>query len=332
MRQYSFLHNVALFYYIKSVFYLLPNRIAKARLKPILNSFSKLSMKEQECISSRVDYYNKLSSPVPTDDPRFLPISVMKPDVVLNGQRSGSRYVFDTLKYTRYFNPGEKANFLFGDITETPDIPTFVKSRPIHGDNTNSIVIPLDMVRHFHFLTDHKKFTAKKNVLIGRAFVAQPHRKRFWEMYFNHPMCDLGNINPNLKDHPEWLKPKISIKKHLDYKFILCIEGNDVASNLKWVMSSNSLAVMPRPTYETWYMEGTLIPNYHYMEIKPDYSDLEERMNYYIAHPEEAEAIISHAHEYVSQFLNRKRERLTALKVLDKYFRLTSSPAKSSSF
>ena len=62
----------------------------------------------------------------------------------------------------------------------------------------------------------------------------------------------------------------------------MALEGIDVASNLKWVMSSNSIAVMPRPTCETWFMEGTLIPDYHYIEIKPDFSDLEERLNQYI--------------------------------------------------
>ena len=100
----------------------------------------------------------------------------------------------------------------------------------------------------------------------------------------------------------------------------MSIEGNDVASNLKWVMSSNSIAVMPRPLFETWFMEGRLIPNYHYIEVKPDFSDLLERMDYYSAHPEEAEAIIKHAHEYVDQFRNSRRERLISLLVLKKYF------------
>ena len=40
----------------------------------------------------------------------------------------------------------------------------------------------------------------------------------------------------------------LTIREHLDYKFIMALEGNDVASNLKWVMSSNSIAVMTRPT------------------------------------------------------------------------------------
>ena len=96
-----------------------------------------------------------------------------------------------------------------------------------------------------------------------------------------------------------------------------------MATNLKWIMSSNSVAVMPRPTYETWFMEGRLVPDYHYIEIKADYSDLEERLHYYIAHPERAEAIIANAHRYVRQFRDRKREKLIALLVLDRYFRCT---------
>ncbi len=103
----------------------------------------------------------------------------------------------------------------------------------------------------------------------------------------------------------------------------MALEGNDVASNLKWVMSSNSLAVMTRPTCETWFMEGTLKPGVHYVEVREDFSDLPEKLQHYIAHPNEAETIIRQAHEYVAQFQNPKRERLIALLVMDKYFRLS---------
>jgi hypothetical protein len=115
----------------------------------------------------------------------------------------------------------------------------------------------------------------------------------------------------------------MTIDEHLEYKFILCIEGNDVATNLKWVMSSNSLAVMPRPRYETWFMEGRLIPNYHYVEIKADYSNLEDRLTYYIQHTNEALQIIENAHQYIAQFRDKKREDLISLLTLRKYFKQT---------
>ena len=44
--------------------------------------------------------------------------------------------------------------------------------------------------------------------------------------------------------NPKWIKNRMTINEQLQYKFILCFEGNDVASNLKWVMSSNSIAII----------------------------------------------------------------------------------------
>ena len=94
----------------------------------------------------------------------------------------------------------------------------------------------------------------------------------------------------------------MTINEQLHYKFILCLEGNDVASNLKWVMSSNSIAVMPKPKFETWFMEGILVADHHYILIKDDYSDLEEKLNFYIENPKKASSIIENAHKHVSQF------------------------------
>ena len=70
-------------------------------------------------------------------------------------------------------------------------------------------------------------------------------------------------------------------------------------------------------------MEGALIPNDHYTELTPVFSDLKERLAYYTAHPDEAIEISRHANEYVSQFFDKKREKLISLLVLQKYFRKT---------
>lgn len=42
-----------------------------------------------------------------------------------------------------------------------------------------------------------------------------------------------------------------------------------------------------------------------------------------MAHTDEAQAIIEHAHEYIEQFKNKKREQLISLLVLEKYFKMT---------
>jgi hypothetical protein len=154
--------------------------------------------------------------------------------------------------------------------------------------------------------------------MIGRAAVHQEHRKRFYEKYFNNPLCDLGQVNKN--GNQEWIKPKISIGEHLKSKFILSLEGNDVATNLKWIMSSNSIAVSPPLKMETWYMEGTLKPDVHFIGIDENYENLEEKLQYYIDHENEALEIIRNAKEYRAQFNDKNVENLISLLVLKKYF------------
>lgn len=70
-------------------------------------------------------------------------------------------------------------------------------------------------------------------------------------------------------------------------------------------------------------MEGPLQGGVHYIEIKDDYSDLEEKIRYYSTHPEEAKAIIRNAQAFVDQFRDKEREELISLLVLEKYFRHT---------
>jgi hypothetical protein len=313
LKQLSFIHqnNKVWYYFLNNLRRLFPSFIFRYRLEKKLRSLNELDV---EYIQKRVDYYNSLpdGTTLPEDTPELSQLKLGKKLKV---------YYFDSHEYTRFFNPQLKAEFLFGDIIHNPKVPSFVKSRPINGDNKNSIVLKLDKIRHFRLINDTKQFTNKKNMLVSRGQVYQPHRMRFLEMYFQHPMCNIGQIN-KFGDQ-RYLVDRMTVDEHLDYKFILCLEGNDVASNLKWVMSSNSLAVMPKPTYETWFMEGTLIPNYHYVLIKDDYSDLEERLVYYSEHTDEALNIIENAHQYISQFKNKKQEDLISLLVVKKYFERT---------
>jgi hypothetical protein len=120
----------------------------------------------------------------------------------------------------------------------------------------------------------------------------------------------------------------MTIDEQLQYKFILSIEGADVATNTKWIMSSNSLCFMTKPKFETWFMEGELIPNYHYVLIKEDYSDLEEKINYYIDNTSEAESIIHNANRYVDRFRDGKCEDWLHLKILEQYFDFSGQSRK----
>jgi hypothetical protein len=84
-------------------------------------------------------------------------------------------------------------------------------------------------------------------------------------------------------------------------------------------MSSNSLCMMPEPKFETWFMEGTLVPGVHYVKIADDFSDLDEKIRFYSEHIIEAKKIIKNANAYVKQFQNKNLEDYMCFKVLEQY-------------
>jgi len=297
--------NVKFFYYL-SVFgrKLRPKFLLRKKASVLLN---RDLTQQSEWVRFRINYYNKLSPQRSLSNDAIQIKDYKMPKKI-------RVYYFDSKQFLDYFNQQLKFQILPGDIIAIPDKPALVKSRPIAGDNANSVLLNLDKSRHFNFITDHVAFRKKKNRLVGRSEFAQAHRELFFQQYHSHPLCDLKRAFRS-SDHDY-----LSITGHLAYKFILALEGNDVATNLKWIMSSNSIAVMPMPTYETWFMEGTLLPDYHFICIKNDYSDLEEKLQFYIDHPEEAETIVKQANAYVKLFMDQAQEEFVSLHVLKKYF------------
>lgn len=297
-----------------------PNALYRARLSHWLHGWEERP--DADYIRQRVDYYCHLTADTPYDHDAW-----MKESVELRRQKKSPKkvYYFDAKEIARYFPDRLRWVLLKGDITHVPDIPVVVKSRPLHVDVANSTLLKLEKVRHFLFVDDPVAWRDKadKAVFLGDIGYRKPNREVFMNRWYGHPMIDAGTTNL-IEAHPEWQREKLTIGEHFGYKFIMSLEGNDVASNLKWVMSSNSIAVSPRHTVETWFMEGTLKPDYHYIVVKDDFSDLEERLNYYIAHPDEAEAIIRHAHEYVDQFRDEQREKLIQMLVLKRYLEITN--------
>ena len=70
-------------------------------------------------------------------------------------------------------------------------------------------------------------------------------------------------------------------------------------------------------------MEGEVSSNINYVQLKDDYSDRLEKMDYYTTHEDEALMIIKNAQNWVARFLDEKLEKIISLKVLDAYFKST---------
>lgn len=299
-------------FYSKNISQLMIPRIFFKKKLPELLA----SLKEHDLsyINGRVEYYNKLTTKFTVNH------GVSIKDYKNTGS---SAYYFDLLSILRYFSDELKVSYLFGDIKHVPEVPTFVKSRFIEADNAKAILLKLNTVRHYNFVRDRTKFQDKLDRAVWRGRVSnQKQRSDLLKLYHNHAKCDVGDTDKR-QVGTEYYKSHMSLSEQLEYKFNISIEGNDVATNTKWIMSSNSLCFMPKPKFETWFMEGRLTSNYHYVLLKDDYTDLEEKIDYYSEHPAEALEIIQNAQAYVEQFKHEERERLISVLVLKKYFELS---------
>jgi Glycosyl transferase family 90 len=268
-------------------------------------------------IRQRVNYYNKLGGPV-----------TLEGDIALGHlPRDRSRYFHDIMSVTKPFGLESRIAYLYGDIKHVPDTPTIVKSRPIAGDNANSVLLNLNRFRHFRRADDPFSFEEKSPTAVWRGRLCNKMRIRLAEKFEHHPDHDIGYAvkGTRIGIDNRGVAPKrfLSIEEQCRHRYILSLEGNDVATSLKWIMSSNSLCLSPALHYETWFMEGTLKPGVHFAEVRDDFEDLEDKISYYEAHPDEAKEIIANAQAYWQNFLDAKRERLVSLLVVQKYLERT---------
>jgi len=287
----------------------IPDIFFQRRLEKKLHS---LSQYDQQEIWETVNYYNKLGpdASVPSCAIKLSELPVRK--------KTG--YFYDYRRVLRSFPKKSRTSQRFGDVRTVTKFPRFVKTRPIHEAHENSILLKLNSIRHFRPITDTSAYADKKDMLVWRGKVKRDHRQIAFRKLFDNPLCDIGKTN-TLKDDDtlHWNKPRMTIEEQLRYKFILSIEGNEVATNLKWIAQSNSLCFMTRPKFESWFMEGRLQASKHYVEVRDDYSDLSEKMEHYLTHPNEAQAIISNLNVYFDQFRDQAKQDLISLLVVQKY-------------
>lgn len=282
----------------------IPRYFFQMNLHKIFNDILKYNAKELEEIQTRVKYYNQINeffTPTGKEKIGKLPFK-------------DTSYAYDAYEISKYFKDKFLWNKVFGDVRHAFKEATICKSRPLEN-NTNNILLKLDKNRHFRFIKDNTSYENKKDIAIFRGAVYQEHRKEFFHSYFNKAFCDIGDTS---KQSNPWTKNFLSKKEQMKYKFIISLEGNDVASNLKWAINSNSLVLAPKMTCETWFMEGTLEPNYHFALI--DNENLPTLLEHFKNHPKDALEIISNAHQYIKKFLDKKKEFHIGILVLAKYF------------
>ena len=102
-----------------------------------------------------------------------------------------------------------------------------------------------------------------------------------------------------IKVDQSFYRGAIDMEKLLRYKYLLSLEGNDVATGLKWMLASNSVVFMPPPTAVSFTMECKLVPYVHYVPVKRDGSDLLSQLEWAKKNDDKCKWISEQATAYI---------------------------------
>ncbi|MFT4060705.1 MAG: glycosyl transferase family 90 [Legionella sp.] len=118
-------------------------------------------------------------------------------------------------------------------------------------------------------------------------------------------------------DHPNLWSENVSKNSMLDYKYILCPNGNDVSTQLYWVIGTNSLAFKEDCEYEI-IPDFFLKPWIHYIPVSKGLNDLKEKFDYIERNPSLAMKIIENANSAYNRIVNSNEWEEAELIVLQK--------------
>lgn len=240
-------------------------------------------------------------------------------------------------------------NFLWdpADYSWGIELPTLVKSRSIESPK-RSVILPLHRFFPWDWraiLRTEPVFDQKIPKAVWRGTNSSPfYRKRkeiteaehtrkktsrrdLVERHFSNPIHDIAlselvYVPPEkgiTDDAEKYIRNRLTIDEHLQYKYIICAEGNDYPSNLPWVLLSNSVPVMPPPFVETWLVERRLLAWKHYVPLAYDFSDLDEKINWCNCHPDLCRDIAYRSKMFALQFFDQELERRLAKSVVRRY-------------
>jgi hypothetical protein len=190
------------------------------------------------------------------------------------------------------------------------------------------IVVPMEGAKHYGPLKQVKEndiaWAEKKNEAVWRGVVSGIIDGKFYYdydfqnathatcmkfprcrmVYQNQdtPMANIGFASCHEKalqviNGIDMVRSKMPMKEQLQYKMLISVEGNDVATGLKWNLLSNSVVLMPPPQKSIFSMEFLLEPYVHYVPLDVDH--VETAIQWVLEHDEEAQRIAQRASNFI---------------------------------
>lgn len=120
----------------------------------------------------------------------------------------------------------------------------------------------------------------------------------------NNGMVDFHNIK-KLKNNNIHLMDFVSMEEQSKYKYVIYIEGNSAAYRLAHMLKFNSLILKVDSKYKLWF-EDLLKPYKHYIPIKHDLMDLDEKIKWCKLNDNKCYEIVKNANQFYKKYINKE--------------------------
>lgn len=98
---------------------------------------------------------------------------------------------------------------------------------------------------------------------------------------------------------------KIPFSKHAEYKYVIHVGGHAAAYRLASEFGLGSVVVLVKGEYELWFQKF-LVPDVHFVQIKPDLSNLVEKIQWLQSNDDKARQIASAGLEFFEKYLSKE--------------------------
>ncbi len=103
------------------------------------------------------------------------------------------------------------------------------------------------------------------------------------------------------------LKKKVPMNEQIIYKYLINMDGHTAPNRTTWILKSGCLMLLVESYYndKTW-ISNNLKPYKHYIPIKSDLSDLEEKIKWCKENDDECKKIVKQAKLFVDSYITKE--------------------------
>ena len=233
--------------------------------------------------------------------------------------------------FKKYYDFDKKSILLYknGYKLDKCDDDKFLLS---HNRNINNKNIILTMLNNYSTVNanlkyeDKIEFINKKDSIVfrgvttgldGASFIDSPRYKiinnhianKKFDIGFNKLVQTDRIPETHFDEIKSYVKSFLTHEELLQHKFVLCIPGNDYSSIFRFILNSNSCPIHTYPfKYSSYYNYDKIIPWVHFVPIKEDGSDLEEKYDWCLKNLSKCSDIATNGKQFMKYYLDEEIE------------------------